>query len=280
MKLPDFLQDDAMNALRAGMAAPLCDGFRLEHVYRRIELPVAEQLGGDGVELDLRQLEIQTDGTLAYGAHRVLLYIRDPSNFQPRFHVFNCLTLQEKQRENRFDRYVAANSDSTKFVVNFTGRPERGGQSQGVELKVCQHCLTGLNWKGFTALRGRPQRQAAVEAFNLQEFFERYPKDLVPRKPRYTADTAPLNDYPADWEQVKTRVRKERGYQCQACHQVLLDDRLKYLHVHHRNGLKYDSSSANLELLCIACHAQKPGHAHMKALPDYLRFTEARKTMR
>lgn len=274
MKLPDFLQNGLLNALRSEMGAPLCQSFRAQEAYRLIELPIAEQLRGNGVEVRFEQLTRLPDGTLGYGQYRVLLYIRDVANYGgretlPKFHVFHCSVLERMQREKRFDRYVVATRDDGKFIVNLMGSSERG---RVAELDVCQQCLSGLNWNGFTSLIERDDRLETVRRFSLPAFFAKYPKDLVAFTPRHTSETAPLNDYPANWEDIKERVRARRGMQCESCRRLLGQAGRRFLHVHHRNGQKHDNEDSNLELLCIACHAEEPSHAHMKSLPDYFLF--------
>lgn len=274
MKLPDFLYDGALNALRSEMGAPLCQSFRAKVEYRLIELPIDEQLRDNGVEINFSQLTRLPDGTLGYGKYRVLLYIRDVNNYSgretlPKFHVFHCSVLERMQREKRFNRYVVATRDDGKFIVNLMSSSERG---RVTGLDVCQQCLSGLNWNKFTSLIDREDRLDAVRQFSLKDFFAKYPKDLVSFKPGHTSDTAPLNDYPANWEEIKERVRAQRGLQCEQCRKILGQAGRRYLHLHHRNGQKHDNTDSNLELLCIACHAEEPSHAHIKNMPDYISF--------
>ncbi|MBP7645967.1 MAG: HNH endonuclease [Comamonas sp.] len=274
MKLPDFLHNGAMNALRSEMGAPLSQSFQAKGEYRLIELPIGEQLRDTGIEVRFDQLTRLPDGTLGYGQYRVLLYIRDVANYGgrdvlPKFHVYHCSVLERMQRERRFDRYVVATRDDGKFIVNLMGSAERGRMTS---LDVCQQCLGGLNWKKFTSLLDREERLAAVRHFSLKEFFGKYPKDLVTITPRHTSDTAPLNDYPENWNEIKDRVRAQRGLKCEQCRRVLGEAGRRYLHLHHRNGLKHDNADSNLELLCIACHAEEPSHNHIKNMPDYLDF--------
>ena len=66
----------------------------------------------------------------------------------------------------------------------------------------------------------------------------------------------------------------ERDFKCDNC-QIKLDGaHRKYLHVHHKNGLKNDNSKSNLEVLCIRCHANQPYHAHLKGGHDYKDFAD------
>lgn len=276
MKLVDFLLSDHLNGLRAEMGAPLCSSYTTHKPYKVIELPVVERLREGGVDVNLDEVKRLPDGTMEYRGYRVLLYIRDVANYSgqetlPKYHLSYCATLEKMQRDRRFARYVVANRDDGTFLVNLISQ-ER--QAKLLKLAVCQFCLGNLGWKGFSSLISRPDRLAAVNAFTLAEFFQAYPKDLISIRPEHTTDTAPLNDYTRDWGDVSERTKRERDYTCEGCSRCLTLRATRYLHVHHRNGLKHDNSPSNLEVLCIACHAEEPMHGHMKASPDYAAFIE------
>ena len=118
------------------------------------------------------------------------------------------------------------------------------------------------------------ERQNAVSKFSIPEFFVKFPKSLFSITPTYTSDTAPINDYSHNWPEISEKVREERNYICDnpSCRIQLVNDK-KSLHVHHINGLKNDNTKSNLRVICIRCHANEPGHAHMKG-KDYYEFTE------
>lgn len=274
MKLPDFLLNGYLNGLRAEMGAPLCSAFRAQQPYKLIELPVVERLRDEGVDVEFEEIKRLPDGTMEYRGYRVLLYIRDVANYGggaalPKYHLTHCAALARMQSEGRFMRYVVANRDDGKFLVNLTSQ---GNTSDVKPLDVCQFCLGNLNWKGFTSLASREKRLQAVGQFDLSEFFAQYPRDLVSVRPEHTSDTAPLNQYTLDWGDVSERVKRARDFTCESCARTLTIRFSRFLHVHHRNGLKYDNADANLEVLCIACHAEQPMHGHMKSLPDYAEF--------
>ncbi|WP_081075536.1 HNH endonuclease [Burkholderia stagnalis] len=274
IKLPDFLTWSTLNGLRQKMHAPLVERFGAKLEVTEIELPVIERLQGEGIDVTADQIQVLNDGTLTYKGYRVLVYIRDvPAmgnrNDMPKYHLAHCRTLETMYRNKRSGRYVVANSDSGLFQVNVM---DGGVRSQHVRLSVCQNCLAHISWKGFDMQMARPNRLSIVGQFTLTEFFAKYPRDLMSVTPRHSSDTAPINTYTKDWDEVSTRTRSQRGYRCEKCSTVLAGAESKYLHVHHRNGQKHDNSDGNLEVLCIGCHADEPLHTHMKGLPEYREF--------
>ncbi|MCX4136776.1 HNH endonuclease [Paraburkholderia sp. SEWSISQ10-3 4] len=273
-QLPNFLSWNSLNVLRQEMGAPLATSFIPDHRFKEIDLPVLERLQNTGVDVKFDEVEVLSDGTLAYKGYRVLLYIRDISTVgqqesMPKYHLAYCRTLDTMRRNSRFDRYVVANGESGKFLVNVI---ENDIRTQHVRLNVCQNCLAHIHWNGFDMKTPRPTRGALVSTFALPDFFKKYPRDLMSVRPKYTFDTAPLNDYTHDWAEVSERTKRERGYRCGTCRTMLRQSDSKFLHVHHRNGQKYDNSDINLDVLCIRCHAEEPMHGHMKNLPEYKAF--------
>jgi hypothetical protein len=260
------------------MGAPLAQKFGPRLTVKSIELPIAEQLQQGGIDVDFDEIRVLDDRTLEYKGHRVLLYIRDIANFSrrekqdmPRFHYLFCSTLKSMSRNSRFGRYVVANRADGEFQVNLIGQDD---PPKFVKLNVCQNCLAEIAWKGFRSELPTEIKRQAVADFSLPDFFDKYPRDLVAVKPDHTSDTAPLNDYPANWADISDRARRDAAYRCCSCSVGLQGDDSKFLHVHHKNGQKNDCHPNNLEVLCIECHANEPMHGHMKALPAYREFLE------
>lgn len=272
--LPNFLHWTALNALRHEMGAPLTVNFKAQSIYKPIELPIVERLRDVGVDVKFDDIQVLNDGTLAYKDYRVLLYIRDVANYggredMPKYHLAYCRTLDKMRRNQRFERYVVANREDGFFQINIV---EGVTTPKVARLNVCQVCLDSIGWKGFRMGLSREARGERVRGFMLKEFFEQYPRDLFAVKPEHTSDTAPLNDYTEDWGDISERVKLVRKYTCNKCTLQLSRRESKYMHAHHRNGMKCDNADSNLELLCIRCHAEEPMHGHMKRLPEYVEF--------
>ena len=277
MKLPDFLGNVQFNRLRQQMGAKLISWK-----------PIDQLLNTEGIQVEPEKIKISDDGTLEYEGRKVVVYIRDQfrlrnsdSSNDPqqlyKFHIVDCLTLQQMKRQGRHKRYVVATRTDGKFYVNFL----EGGKliEKGVECKlyVCKHCLNRLNYKKYRSY-GNPGRNRIREFFKLKEFFERYGSQIT-RKPGHDDTTAPVNQYPSDWDQkISPRYKEKIGWKCEECG-IDLGENTKFLHVHHINGLKYESRDDNLRALCIGCHAEQFQHQHMKAHQDYKDFQHWRASL-
>jgi hypothetical protein len=275
MRLPDFTGDAGLIALRRSMGAEAPGSFSPSYRPDQLTLTELQQLATEGKDVSIDDVVMIEDGTLIYKGSRVLIYIRDVSQFQhwiPRFHIADCETLEQMKQKNAFDRYVVATRDDGSFVVNMIGK---GGQvtRETKQLNVCQNCLNKLGFDGFSRHLSRQRRRMIVSEFTIRRFFEKFPKSLLSVHPTGAAETAPVNNYPADFEIISERLRTRRGWTCESCDRsfAALSDR-KFLHVHHKNGMKNNSSDQNLRVLCLGCHAQEPLHAHMKRLPEYRDF--------
>jgi hypothetical protein len=284
MKLPDFFNFEPLNRLRTKMG--IADGqygsFSVEVNPGCLTLEELDRLTSEGIEVYFDELTILADGTLALKDRRVLVYIRDVhdygrQNWEPRCHLFNCATLVSMAQKGRFeDKYVAFDKEDPKFPI-YVIRKSGDKQKEYRYLRVCQNCLDGLAFNGFSLQKmTKKERSRFVTEFTPNQFFNVYPRLLHAVKPKHDSDTAPLNDYPLNFEQISQRLRQENGWQCQKCGRNLSAQHLrKYLHVHHVNGNRSDNKRQNLRILCVACHADEPHHSHMRKSAAYTEFIKS-----
>jgi len=284
MKLPDFKDSNMFNDLRMQINAPL-SFYKLkitlpEPKYKERSLianttyPPPLVLPFQGLDITSGEITTHSDGTLIYKNRRVLIHIRDVTSVNgrshiPRFHIANCKTLIEMKSSGRFEKYVAADNDDGNFYIRLNGGPLTIRK-----LDVCQNCLHELSWDGFQIGMGSSLRHQSVVNFSIKKFFLKYPKSLHPVTPTYTYETAPLNDYPDNWDQISNELKRQVNYRCQNenCDKQLSYEHKHFLHVHHKNGLKNDCSPNNLVCLCIGCHSEQPNHSNIKNTPEYLQF--------
>jgi hypothetical protein len=279
MRLPDFTDHAGLIGLRRSMRAEAPGSFSLSYRPDKLTIAELEQLATDGKDVSIDDVVVLKDGTLGYKDSRVLVYIRDFSqdggrSWVPRFHVSDCRTLQQQREQNRFGHYVVATRDDGFFQVNLI---RRGRQitPQHMRLDVCQNCLDKLRFDGFSLNASRRSRRMIVSRFTIPRFFEEFPRSLISFRPVHAAETAPTNTYPVDFEIVSERLKAQHGWKCESCSRDLSrpPDR-KYLHVHHRNGMKNDNHDGNLKVLCLGCHAKEPQHAHLRKLSEYGEFIQ------
>jgi hypothetical protein len=284
MKLPNFLNFEAFTSVKRLMGIE-------KNTYgnmRNVEIPSSGltrsalvALESQGIDVELAEVLENPDRTLGYKNKRVILYIRDVSNYgrsdsDPRFHVAYCRTLKEMRNNNRLHRYVVATKDTGEFSV----RVNQSAELVERKLAVCQNCLDYLSYGSFELNWDEVLRRRAVSQFLIREFFDRFPKSLHHFLPKYDEKSAPENKYPPDFNQVSFEIRQSRGWRCESAECGIYlgsSEHRKYLHVHHLDGQKNNNSNDNLQALCLYCHAQQFQHQHMRSLPAYSVFLEIRR---
>jgi hypothetical protein len=243
---------------------PLGD-FRLEDID-----PVSIDIV-TGIEVDLKDVEVNPGRLLGYKGYQVVLYIPDqgwriesvldnPSEGK-KVHVANCITLDEMKRRGRIERYVVRNGLSPNFLVS--GKTREGEEIEGeAELRVCMNCMKLLNYKNFNNKRGFV-RKAVVNEFSLEQFFATY-SSYFKYMPMRKAEDISSNHYSENWKEVSRRYRENLGWKCEGCSVDLSTQaHRKLLHVHHINGVKGDDSPNNLKALCVDCHSKEEMHEHL-----------------
>jgi hypothetical protein len=261
MKLHDFYGDEILCSLRERMNAPLPTGNIFKREISLLSEDEVRRLGIEGIDVDLGEIKVESDGTLSLKGKRVTVYIRDVAIYQekyelPRFHLSYCTTLESKSKKNQFNlRYVSSQNDSGKFSINYIRR--NNIESKMESLFVCMHCLDNIEWKNFSHNRSNHAlRKKIVQEFDVKEFYQKYPKDLISVLPTFTSDNSPINNYSSNWPEIRIKIINKRDNKCEKCSSS------SRLEVHHKNGVKNDNTESNLEVLCHYHHTLE--HPHYK----------------
>ncbi|MEZ5479695.1 MAG: hypothetical protein R3E95_20135 [Thiolinea sp.] len=218
-----------------------------------------------GKPVKLSDIECIEGGLISFKGRQVLLYIQDHgininavlenSANGRKYHVAYCPTLEEAYKSGRFERYVAKNSTDGNFFITGFNPGTREHKDGMAKLKVCKNCLKHLDYQGYRTSTG----QATIfNNFSLSEFFETYQIHFK-YKPSGRAGERKDGTYVSDWSERSRQYRASVFWRCESCG-VDLSDHRNLLHSHHRNGVKSDNSNANLQALCIECHARQPMH--------------------
>lgn len=90
----------------------------------------------------------------------------------------------------------------------------------------------------------------------------------------HTAQTVLLDDFGGDFGQHAAEAMALARFRCTRCDIDLSAAHLRrFLHVHHKEVVKYDNPLSELVVLCIGCHANQSGHELMRALLDFSEFS-------
>jgi hypothetical protein len=278
MKLPDFLLSEELNKLRRAMNAEL-RAYNPAPPGETLTADEIERLASEGIEVPIEEVRVLNDGTNVYKGRRVIVYIRDQSQYGdqyslPKFHVAMCDTLARMIEEGRYKkRYVVATRDDGLFRIHVINNEKISNSDE--KLDVCQNCLQELSYKSFSSQMGKLARQKHVETFSIHDFFSDYGKSCVWAMPKYDAEHAPPNVYSAHFYRIAKAIKEQRGYRCEnaRCRIDLSSPKnRRYLHAHHIDADKSDSHPANIRLLCIRCHASEFQHSQVRQSPDYKEF--------
>lgn len=256
-----------------GLAEDQVGGFEVNNTWVPLTPRENIELQNEGIEVQSNEIRFLPDGTLAYRDRRVLVYIRDVTYYRetnglPKFHIAHCRTLDEMMSNGRFSRYVVSIRTDGYFEIR---RRRSGYIPETVKLDVCKNCLGKLNFNDYWNNKVR-----AFQEFSLEDFFTRYSCSPLQILPRQNNISAPINNYPPDWNERSRQYKESVNWVCEECGDDFSSPRRKkFLDTHHRDGNTYNCRWGNLKALCIKCHSKQHYHGHLRDSPRYREFLNA-----
>jgi 5-methylcytosine-specific restriction endonuclease McrA len=273
MKLPNFYQSNLLNQTRDKIRAPLKEIFTEINWDVRLsnsiiaEIKQLETVGivtGDWGEF----AKPDKEGVLrARDGKKVVVYIPE---YGKKYHVTECGTLKRMQSWGRYDRYIVSRRSDGMFKIDIGSNWERDTQ-----LYVCGYCLNSTRYGRDLMRQNQNNLQVSIKHFDVVKWLALENENPILKKPKFDEFNTPKHNYTSDFDKISAQVRQTALYHCTKCKIDLSAlHKRKYLHTHHKNGIKGDNSLTNLIPLCIKCHATEPSHQYMKASPDYKEFME------
>lgn len=160
-----------------------------------------------GLEVDIKEVEITEAGLLRYNGEQILLYIKEISTLGryalPKFHFYQCATLNAMQSRGRFERYVVTQRKSGFFLMDKIHGHER---IKGAEekLDVCKNCLNWYNHKY--------RKKYTVSNFDIPAFFEQFTTSPITSKPKNTDNSSNITNYKDAIFTVEREIHKKNDH--------------------------------------------------------------------
>ena len=266
-RLPDFSTSKVWQGIREKMGA-VDDASLPELSIGGISLSEIKKLKSGSISIDNIHEHINPiDGTFDYKGQKVILYIKQQrynmqnTFYKPsyKYHLCYCSTLRDMEARGRFkSRYVVTQRTDGKFLIDlidaFSGKYHE--QDRLYEMDVCKNCLSKLS-RTYTT-----DPLFTFHQFSLSDFISKYNTKHI-KKPIYTPKNLPKNEYSSNWNKLSRELREKANWMCSKCRGDFHQDKSN-LHVHHKDGCKWNETLENLEVLCINCHSKEPGHAKLK----------------
>lgn len=262
IKMPDFNTSLAWREIRSKMGAEKT--FEMPPIeISEISLHEIQKLKTGSISIDNILDHINPiDNTFDYKGQKVLLYIKQQKyNLEEfirptyKFHISYCYTLDWMEKEKRFkSRYVVTQRLDGYFLIDIIQKNTGTYYEENklYKLDICKNCLSTLK----TSYPN--DSMFNFKNFNIKDFIKRYNTKHI-KKPSHTPRSIPKDQYSKNWSKISKNLREEANYICDNCKSDCKNNK-HLLHVHHKDGVKWNNNLDNLEVLCATCHFKKPGH--------------------
>ena len=275
MKLINFYEYERLSSLLKEMGAVL-NQMKPKNSWEGIDdSKLVELLNTGEVEIPIEEIKTK-GGIFEYKGRKVIVYIRDQyEKYHSRgykFHLTRCNAIDNAFKNRRNSRYVISLRTDGQFKINLLNDNIVVKKDLVEPMKVCKYCLYKLDYKKYTA-HPKKIKNTIYNDFNLEEYFSIYQYTKLNNKNFRNSTSAPLNIYNKDFKLKSKSIREDKNYTCQKCLVNLSKkENRRFLHTHHKDGDKSNDNLTNLQVLCIECHSNQPGHERLKYGLDYRNF--------
>lgn len=157
----------------------------------------------------------------------------------PKFHISNCITIQEQKRKINFDGHYVFSNQVVKME-------DLDGSIK--ELLICKNCVKISN-NVYNGMSTSNYRDMIILNEDSEPNFidSELPKDV----------TTDLWGYTSDWDEQSKNYRIKKRFTCENCG-IELNKNIAdgyYLETHHLDGNKLNNNEENLKCLCVLCHS-------------------------
>jgi 5-methylcytosine-specific restriction endonuclease McrA len=177
----------------------------------------------------------------------------------PKFHIFECNTLENMRKNNRGHRYKkASRTDGQFWMIKAT-------VGEYDSLALCHYCKNQYN--------NIYSDNVSVNTFNIKSYLDTPIQHIQPYITNELDMTTIPSSYADNWSDISKERKQYYKWVCQECF-CDLNDYKKYLHTHHVNADTNNNEYENLKVLCIECHAKEFQHGHIRQSPEYHKFLQ------
>ncbi len=223
----------------------------------------------EGLDTDLSDIYATSEGELFTvlkdgSIRKSIVHICDISRYKeewnlPKFHIFECNTLESMRRNNRGHRYKKASKNDGQFwMIKATG-------GEYDSLILCGYCKNQYN--------DIYSESVTVNNFDIANYMQKPIQHLRSGITKELDMTTIPSSYADNWPSISKERKQYYKWICQECFYDLSDLK-KYLHTHHINADITNNKHENLKVLCIECHAKEFKHEHIKKKLEYKQFLQ------
>jgi hypothetical protein len=191
-----------------------------------------------------------------------------PNSLEHVYHTHKCLSVTQMLESKTPRIFKINNRKDGKFHYTFfdkKGSPVYINEDQS--MNICRTCLGKYIKQTVTDYH--------VQTFDLEQFskhsaFFGFDTDEMEKGRPFRASYEGRV-----WDKVSREVKVAGNFTCTSCgFKANNIDSKRFIHVHHTNRGRKAHYEDVVQLLCIKCHSDEPGHEHMKQWREYQQFEQ------